>query len=66
MSDDDNEDTFAKGCALIQSNLGINPDTIDEAEEWAVQYTRALWLERWRNRHLAELLESLFRVEKNK
>lgn len=53
-------DGFAKGCALIQSNLHINADDIETEEEWAAQYSRALWLERWRNRNLAEVIVHLF------
>lgn len=60
MTDDDHEDTFAKGCALIRANLHINADEIETEEEWAALYGQALWLERWRNRNRAKLIGSLF------
>lgn len=60
MADADDEDTFAKGCALIRSNLHVDADEIETAEEWARLYNEALWLERWRNRNRAELIAELF------
>ena len=60
LADDDNEDTFAKGCALIQANLHKDPDEVETEEEWAALYGQALWLERWRNRNRAELIAALF------
>ncbi len=60
MADADDEDTFAKGCALIRANLHINADEIETEEEWAALYSQALWLERWRNRNRAELIAGLF------
>ena len=60
MADADDEDTFAKGCALIRSNLQVDADEIETAEEWARLYNEALWLERWRNRNRAELIAELF------
>ncbi len=60
MAEPDNLDGFAKGCALIQSNLHVNADDIETEEEWAVQYSRALWLECWRNRNPAEVIVHLF------
>lgn len=60
MADNDHEDTFAKGCALIQANLHVNADEIETEEDWARLYGEALWLERWRNRNKAELIVGLF------
>lgn len=59
LSDDDNRDGFEKGCALIRSNLGIDPTT-DGYDEWAAHYAQALWLERFRNRNLAEMISGMF------
>jgi hypothetical protein len=44
---------------LIRANLGIDP-TAGSYEEWAAHYAEALWLERFRNRNLAEILTGLF------
>lgn len=60
MAESDDEDGFAKGCALIRANLHINADEIETEDEWAALYGQALWLERWRNRNRAELIASLF------
>lgn len=60
LAENDHEDTFAKGCALIRANLHINADEIETENEWAALYGQALWLERWRNRNRAELIASLF------
>ena len=60
MADGDDEDTFAKGCALIRANLHIDADEIETEDEWAALYGQALWLERWRNRNRGELIASLF------
>jgi hypothetical protein len=55
LSDEDDEEFVAKGCALIRAQLGINPDELDE-EEWSERFGEALWLERRQIRMLAELL----------
>ena len=60
LAENDHEDTFTKGCALIRANLHINADEIESEEDWAALYGQALWLERWRNRNRAELIASLF------
>lgn len=60
MADDDREDTFAKGCALIRANLHVDADAIDSGEEWAALYAQAIWLEGWRNKNKAELIARLF------
>ena len=58
LSDSDNEDGFEKGCALIRANLGIDP-TIGDYENWAANYTQALWL-----KNLNEMLAKMFSSEK--
>ena len=40
LSDNDNEDGFEKGCALIRENLGIDP-TIGDYEDLAENYAQA-------------------------
>ena len=60
MADEDDEDTFAKGCALIRANLNVNADNIENEDDWAALYTQAIWLERWRNKNKAELIARLF------
>lgn len=59
LSDSDNEDGFEKGCALIQSNLGIYPEELS-CEEWAYNYAQALWLEKWRLKNLSEMFAKIF------
>ncbi len=60
MADDDDEDTFAKGCALIRANLHVDIETVESGEDWAALYAQAIWLERWRNKNKAELIARLF------
>ena len=60
LSDDDGEDGFEKGCALIRANLGIDP-TAGSYDDWAVHYVEALWIEKWRLRNRAEMIATLFR-----
>ena len=60
LADDNDEDTFAKGCALIRANLHKDPDEVETEEEWAALYAQAIWIERWRNRNRAELISALF------
>ena len=62
LSDRDEEDGFEKGCALIRSNLGIDPMN-GGYEKWAEHYAQALWLERWRLRNLSEMLVRVFGPE---
>lgn len=52
---DDRADHIAKGCALIQANLGINPQALN-AEDWAAAVGQAIWLENWRLLRLREML----------
>lgn len=60
MAESDEEDGFAKGCALIRANLNVDIAKIETEKEWAQLYCEAIWLERWRNRNRAELIASLF------
>ena len=62
LSDSDNEDGFEKGCALIRSNLGIDP-TVGDYEDWATNYAQALWLEKSRLKNLNEMLVRMFSKE---
>ncbi len=59
LPDDDGLAGFEKGCALIRSNLGIDP-TVGGYEDWAAHYAQALWLENWRLKKHAEMLAALF------
>lgn len=57
---DDDVDGFLKGCALIRSNLHVEPCTPETTEdEFAELYGEALWLEQWRLKNLAELAKNL-------
>ena len=60
MAESDEEDGFAKGCALIRANLHVDNDKIETEEELAQLYCETIWLERRRNRNRAELISSLF------
>ncbi|MDE6230333.1 MAG: hypothetical protein K2M37_01780 [Muribaculaceae bacterium] len=60
LAERDDEDGFAKGCALIRATLHVDIDKIETEEEWAQLYCQALWLERWRNRNRAEMFAGLF------
>lgn len=66
MADEDDEDTFAKGCALIRANLNVNADNIETEEDWAALYAQAIWLESWRNKNKAELIARLFGEKKKR
>ena len=59
LAESDDEDGFAKGCALIRSNLGVDIDKVEPEEEWASLYGQAVWLERWRNNNLIKNMENL-------
>lgn len=59
LPEDDRKEGFRKGCALIQSNLGIDP-TAGSYEDWAENYARALWLEQWRLKNTAGMIAELF------
>ena len=63
LSEDNEKDGFEKGCALIQSNLGIDP-TVGNYEDWATNYAQALWLEQFRLRNQAEMIAKLFGTTK--
>lgn len=60
LAERDDEDGFAKGCALIRANLHVDVEMIETEEEWAQLYCQAIWLERWRNRNRAEMIAGLF------
>ena len=64
LSDRDEEDGFEKGCALIRSNLGIDPMN-GGYEKWAEHYAQALWLERWRLKNTADMLAKMIGGERN-
>lgn len=59
LSENDSEDGFLKGCALIRSNLGIDPAS-GSYEDWAAHYAQAIWLENYRLRREGELLAHVF------
>ena len=50
---------YPVGCALIRSNLHVDADTINSEQEWARLYAEVIWLERWRNRNLAEMIAAM-------
>lgn len=56
---DSPEDGFLKACALIRSNLHVDP-TVRSAEDFATNYAAAMWLENWRLKRLAEMIKALF------
>lgn len=60
LAEPDDEDGFAKGCALIRSNLCVDIDKVETEEEWAALYGQVVWLERWHNNNLTELIVGLF------
>lgn len=62
MSDNDSEDIYDKGCALIQAVLGIDPEGL-KMDDWAKYYGRAIWVERFRMHQQAELLKGMFSVD---
>ena len=57
--EDKPEDGFLKACALIRSNLHIDP-TAGSAEDFAAYYAQAVWLENWRLKRQAEMIAALF------
>ena len=63
LSDSDSEGGFEKGCALIRSNLGIDPERCSY-DDWAAYYAQALWMERWRLRNQAEMIAAMFGEKK--
>lgn len=64
LADADDEDTFAKGCALIRANLHVDARAVETEEDWAALYCQAIWLERWRNRNRAEMIAAMFGEKK--
>lgn len=52
---EEDKDGFIKACALIRSNLHIDP-TAGSDDDFAQWYGEALWLEEMRMRNHAEIL----------
>jgi hypothetical protein len=61
LKDDDNDfvSEWRKGNALIRSQLGLNPEKLQE-EEWAQYYNEALWLKEMDAKIQAELMKKIF------
>ena len=53
--DEEDKDGFIKACALIRSNLHIDP-TAGSDDDFAQWYAEALWLEEMRLRNQTEML----------
>lgn len=64
MEGKEDKDGFVKACALIRSNLHIDPTACDE-ETFAMYYGQALWLEEIRLKNQADLLLRLFSAERS-
>lgn len=64
MSDNDEEQFIAKGCALIRANFHIDPCELTE-EEWAQRFSEAVWIEGTRLTNLAKILAKLFETSDN-
>ena len=45
--------------ALIRANFQIDPEGL-QLSKWAMLYTEALWIEKWRLQNQAELFKTLF------
>lgn len=52
---EEDKDGFVKACALIRSNLHIDP-TVGSGDDFAQWYAEALWLEETRMKNHAEIL----------
>ena len=52
---EEDRDGFVKACALIRSNLHIDP-TAGSGDDFAQWYAEALWLEETRIKNQAEIL----------
>lgn len=52
---EEDKDGFVKACALIRSNLHIDP-TAGSDDDFAQWYAEALWLEEMRLRNQTEML----------
>ena len=64
MSDNDDEQYIAKGCALIRADFPIAPRGLPE-EEWAQLFSEAVWVEGTRLTNLAKILAKLFETSDN-
>lgn len=62
ISDKDEEQEIAKGCALIRANFQIDPACLS-MEEWAMMFQQACWLEHSRLVNLAKILGKLFALQ---
>lgn len=56
---EEDKDGFVKACALIRSNLHIDP-TAGSDDDFAQWYAEALWLEEMRLKMLADMMVHLF------
>lgn len=52
-------DTQGQADALIRAQFGVNPERL-QVSEWVKLYAQALWLEGWRLKNQAEMMERLF------
>jgi hypothetical protein len=52
---EEDKDGFSKACALIRSNLHVDP-TSGSGDDFAEWYGEALWLEEMRMKNQAEIL----------
>jgi len=52
---EEDKDGFIKACALIRSNLHVDP-TAGSGDDFAQWYAEALWLEETRMKNQAEIL----------
>lgn len=55
----EDKDGFVKACALIRSNLHIDP-TAGSDDDFAQWYAEALWLEEMRLKMQADMMVHLF------
>lgn len=56
---EEDKDGFVKACALIRSNLHIDP-TAGSDDDFAQWYAEALWLEEMRLKMQADMMVHLF------
>ena len=56
---EEDKDGFVKACALIRSNLHIDP-TAGSDDDFAQWYAEALWLEELRLKMQADMMVHLF------
>lgn len=63
LSEDDDKDTFEKGCALIRHYLHIDP-LQGSQYDWAAHLAQALWLDKRKQAQQAEMLARLLGEER--